>query len=1302
MGIPQFDGKNFSHWKFRIETYLDKENVKECIETESAAQEFVKKDKKCKALIIACLSDSYLELIKDQTTSRQIWLVLQKHFERKSIANQLYLRRKLLSLKLQPEETLESHLLKFDATIRELKDSGATLENSDIVCHLLLTLPKSYDSIATAFELVDEEKLTMEFVKRKLMDQEMKRKMNNECIEENKAAFSNSSNRKFQNKKWSDYSKRSGNSSNDQQSRSPFRYNCYNCGKVGHKKSECRFRRREAHVTNKEEEEEEKDKIAFITYEKPLRYDNNNKLEFYLDSGATDHLINSRIHLKKEEMLSSPIRINVAKTGQACHAESKGNIEVVLGIINIIAEIKDVLYIKDLRCNLLSVQKLANAGIKTIFDEDRAILKKNGKIIAVANRENNLYKIEFKVNEKCVNLMTNEMQAEIWHRRLGHISVSGLQTLAKENYIKLKQNEMDDLKKKIYEECVKGKLTRSPHTQKLSQRSTRPLQLVHTDICGPIQPTTHDGKKYFLTFIDDFTHFTVTYLLKQKSETLEKFKEYEAWITNHFERNISIIRCDNGTEYTSNDFKNLCKEKGIRIQNTIRYTPEQNGVAERANRTLIEKAKSMLMDSKLNSEMWGEAILCGTYLVNRIPTVALNNKLPAENFYKKPVNFKKLKVFGCVAYSLKPKCLRKKFEENTDTCIMIGYSENGYRLWDPINKKVQYGDSVAFDESKTINHITAEVTKISTELSVEVEENSKTIEETENDVIESDEEEEEVQTRRSQRPRKPPNYLEDYDLSESHLALHIETLEDLPKDYNDIFNKPDSKEWIKAVNEELDSLTRNNTWKLVPKPDKAKVIDSKWVFRIKRNNDGEPETYKARLVAKGFMQQKNFTPSEIYAPVAKMNTLRVLLKLINDDELYAEQLDVKSAFLHGDLEDEIYMNLPEGHKENKNKVCKLIKSLYGLKEAPKCWNKKFNEFMRQQNFKTSAYDSCLYYEIKENIKIYILLYVDDLIIATNSKVKMKEIKEKLNKNFDMKNLGQLHQFVGINIVITENGMFLNQKHYLERVLHKFNMENCKETKSPCELNLDIDLEQNTEIVTVPYRELIGCLIYAALGIRPDLCAAVNYFSRFQDKPINKTLWTSLKRVLRYVKGTLNYGLFYEKPSVKGDIALQCYVDASWAASKIDRKSTTGYIYLLNKSTISWATRKQRTVALSSTEAEYIALAEAASEGLWTVGLLEELSAVKVKIKCYEDNQSCIKLCSKPDHKRLKHIDVKYNFLKQLVDEEKLLLYYVSSNDQVADALTKPVTSQKIQMFCKCINLISFEMSSNRVTIERGC
>lgn len=805
-------------------------------------------------------------------------------------------------------------------------------------------------------------------------------------------------------------------------------------------------------------------------------------------------------------------------------------------------------------------------------------------------------------------------------------------------------------------------------------------------------------------------------------------------------------------------FLKFCREKGIKLEYTNPYTPQQNGVAERFNRNLMDRARTMVIDAELNKEIWSEAVLAATYVINRSPTVALpQDKTPAELWFGKKPNIANLRVFGCDAYAHIPENKRTKMDAKSFKCIMVGYSHNGYRLFDPTQNKIIVSRNVVFNEESKRTYIKSFVddrdldttnsggvynddenspinnnnkspinnnkkssinnsNKSSINVSPQNEENSSIdnnnttcIKVSPHNASINDSTLKEMSMdknlqhstpirTKSGRISKPPRRYDEYymggsSIYESLYALNADCyVEDVPVNIEEAKASDAWLKWKRAMQDEYESLVKNNTWCLVKKPENKNIVDCKWIFKIKKDEHGNIDKYKARLVARGFTQVRNFDYSETYAPVTRLTTFRALMVMSNQFGLHVHHMDVKCAFLQGELEETIYMRQPIGFEiesENKDEVCKLNKTIYGLKQSSRCWNNKFHDYMvNELQFKRVNADYCLYVKKTNEVLCFILIYVDDIILACNSLVEMENIKKRLMGKFEMKDLNEIKFFLGmrINYDLKNHKVELCQRQYLMNLLKRFGMENCKEIATPVECGLKLKVDKSVQPIDKPYRELVGCLMYAMLATRPDICSAVNYFSRFQNCA-QEEHWSHLKRVLRYIRGTIGAKLVYERNT--NDLCLVGYADSDWANDVNDRKSITGYVFKLFDSTISWATRKQTSVALSSTEAEFMAICEASKEAIWLKELVNGFEILNVNdVLIFEDNQGCMRIAENPvDHRLMKHVDAKYHFIRDLIKEGVIRIEYIRTDDQIADIMTKALQKGQFIKLRNGLNII---------------
>jgi hypothetical protein len=543
--------------------------------------------------------------------------------------------------------------------------------------------------------------------------------------------------------------------------------------------------------------------------------------------------------------------------------------------------------------------------------------------------------------------------------------------------------------------------------------------------------------------------------------------------------------------------------------------------------------------------------------------------------------------------------------------------------------------------------------------------------------------------------------------SAEHIALitNLLALPKTPQTIEEALASPEKDFWRLAIDSEMKSLIKNGTWKEVQKlPNGRKALPCKWIFKIKLNTEGGIERFKARLVIKGFKQVEGVDYTETFAPVAKFSTVRLILAVAASLDLEIEQMDFSTAFLNGDLQEEIYMEGP-AKTEVEGKILLLIKSLYGLKQAPRCWNHKIDSYLKDQGFQRCHTDNCLY--VKNGF--YILLYVDDILLITADKLMLADVKKQLMENFEMHELGDLEFIVGIRVTRDRlnKKLCLDQSAYCERVLEKFNMNTANSVRTP--LTQRLINSDDYDDTGFSYRGVVGSLMYLMVGTRPDIAVAVSELSRYLEKP-SKEHVTAAKRVLRYLVGTKDYKLQFD-----GNLSLQpvAFADADYANDQDTRRSTSGYLVQSCGGSVVWKTKTQPVVALSTTEAEYYAAAYCCQEICWMTECLKEigvefketemignrrnidvlqthpLELLQNPIVLHEDNQACIAISKNPErHARTKHIEVKYHFVRDLVENGIVQLKYCNTTNQTADVLTKPLAVTDFDRHRKSLGLVS--------------
>ncbi|KAH9770981.1 hypothetical protein KPL71_012549 [Citrus sinensis] len=734
------------------------------------------------------------------------------------------------------------------------------------------------------------------------------------------------------------------------------------------------------------------------------------------------------------------------------------------------------------------------------------------------------------------------------------------------------------------------------------------LDYIHADLWGPAQTTSLGGARYFMSLIDDFSRMVWVYVLKNKDDAFEKFKIWKTLVETQTNRKVRRLRTDNGLEFCN---------------------------------------------KRLPMSLWAETLSTACYIVNMSPSSGINFKTPIELWTGKPADYSNLRVFGYPAYAhtkqgkLEPKALKGVF---------IGYPEgvNGYKLWctDFKPPKAIISRDVVFNEAEVYKHSEASKTESNHHMKAE---------------SEDDQGDRSYQLVRDREIRviKPPKRYAHADLIAFALTTIYELDLDEPKTCSEAVRGNESEKWKTAMDEEMQSLIKNHTWTLIEKPPNKKVVGCKWVYKVKKGiPEVEPKRYKARLVAKGFTQKEGVNYTKIFSPVVRHTSLRILLALVAVNNMHLEHMDVKTAFLHGELNEMIVMKQPEGYVDpsRPDHVCHLRKSLYGLKQSPRQWYLRFDGFMLENSFQRCHFDCCVYHkDVGDDKEIYLLLYVDDMLIACKHMDQINKLKQQLGGSFDMKDLGEAKKILGVELIRDRrNGtLILSQQNYIRKVLERF------------------------EASSIPYSSAVGCLMYAMVLTKPDLSYAVSVVNRYMANP-GKEHWKTVIWILRYLNGTINYGLIYGTDGMK-EVNVGGFVDSDYAGDLDKRRSLTGYLFRLSGCTISWKASLQNVVVLSTTEAKYTAAADAIKEAIWLKGMVTDLGYEQRQITVHCDSQSAIYLRKNQiHHEKTKHIDIKLHFVRLEVSKRVVKLVKIHTDDNVADMLTKALPGAKFEF---CVNSI---------------
>jgi hypothetical protein len=1068
--------------------------------------------------------------------------------------------------------------------------------------------------------------------------------------------------------------------------------------------------------------------------------DKKKDTNFYLDSGATIHVCNDLTQLSDLERIDTTL---TGPFGEQLKVDTIGKFKFIPKLPGQpTAEVdpiivQNVLYHPQFQKNLLSEMKIQKSGfmINTTTTAGKKLVQYEDETIFETEEFNGLYKLQIdriitstSSSELSMPISSESPEADTinlvdidtWHQRFAHISYKSIQDMEKNETVKgliinkHQESKYVDCKCPI---CTISNLKRRKYGQRNYIRAQEVGEIIHTDVGGPINYYTHNGECYYITFTDDKSRFSVVMLMKQKSEAFSCYLEYEKYLKNQKkDARIKTIIFDGGGEYNSNEFESYLKSQGIEIQSTSRNTPNLNAVSERLNLTLFDKVRPMLNQKMLSKHFWGYAITSANYVKNRSPTRLLDGKTPYEVFFGIKPDVSNLRIWGSQVIFHDEK-YKTKLDNRGTRGYFIGYdtTPNIYQIYQPDEDRICRVRDIEFyessdifereiieDEDKELEFADASYEDDESEEEGKEEEEEEEGEEDLPELIASDEEEESTSEEEEEEEEEENQHSEESanttpkpfnikistqdqqrHLSNQQIYNLVEDIldEETPITYNEAISSRYSRNWLEAIEKEMKSLDEMNTWKIVTPPKDAKIVKSKWIFKLKRLPNGEIDKFKARLVAKGFTQTEGVDYFETFSPVIRQSTIRYLLALVVRHKLSIHHMDINTAFLTAELEETIYMKLPEGYSDQ---YVQLIKSIYGLKQSSRSLRKKLVGYFAKLELLPIKSDQCMFVSKnrrKDDLpEIIVTTYVDDLFIIGDDD-KVIRIKKIISNDFKMTDNGELSGYLGINVIRSPTSISIDQEFYIEKLLTKFKMLDANTVSTPA-------IQQQEDTNSEPfdpttYRQAIGGLMYLMISTRPDIAYAVNIAARKMQSPTTQD-WMNVKRILRYLKGTKTLKLSYTSTNPTSLIG---YSDASFADDKITRRSTGGYLFKMSNGAISWRSKKQEIVTLSTAEAELVSLCDASKEALWFRNLVLEVEERNLPIIVYEDNQSTILLAEEdPYRDRSKHIDLRYKFLKERIEQKELRIEYLNTKEMIADIFTKPLLRQQFEILRRQLGL----------------
>uniref|UniRef100_A0A2N9HKM9 Integrase catalytic domain-containing protein n=1 Tax=Fagus sylvatica TaxID=28930 RepID=A0A2N9HKM9_FAGSY len=1326
----KLDATNYVIWKYQIlsifetyslvdmldgtvpppEQYLADENGDLSLHENILYKQWKARDQALKTLINATLSPSAITLVIGQTTAQGVWQVLERRYTSLSRTHILSLKAELDRVKKSTTETITVYLDRVKEIRDKLGSVGVIVDDEDLLHTVLKGLPAEYDPFCSAMRTRDRAISCEELHVLLTSEEESKKNVKHGGNDQPHMAMAATHSQFFTpttnnplpllSAPWNRgrggrgnnrgrggrNSNRGGFSSNSQgfasnplgfspnynSSGTSQRPQCQICGKTGHLALDCFHRMNFAYQGR--QPPAKLAAIASTAMSSAINAPYSNQSSWISDTGATDHFTPDISHIPDCHDYRGTDQVTVGN-GQSLPITHTGNSQLYAS--SHLFKLRKILHVPSMSSNLLSVHRFCKDNNASFyFDASKFRIKdlSSGRLLYNGPSEHGLYPIHGAIlpasSPKLFHTSAVSSSSQLWHNRLGHPQQSVVKHVL-QNKLRLPVSNTTSL----CIHCLEGKMHKLPFPNSVSITS-HPLEIVHSDVWGPAPITSNNETRYYVTFVDDFTRFTWFFPLQSKSQVLSSFMHFKSTMENLLSCKLKILRTDCGGEYTKHDFQSFCSSTGVFHQFTCPHTSQQNGVAERKHRHIVDMGLTLMSQASLPLTFWPYAFSTAVFLINRLPSPHRGLISPWESLFGSSPPYSIFRSFGCACYPLLRPYSKHKLLPRSVQCIFLGYPSNakGFLCFDPVSSRFFVSRHVTFDESvfpfhklsstPSFSHLPAHSqasnpawlsallyfhscslpsllgapptpvlnstnmpipplapTSVTVLSSVPVVPSSTAPVSTSSTAPVPTSSTAPVPssstapvTASSLTPVAPSSPL----VANAH-PMQTRGKSGITKkkqllltksapDY--LHTEPPSfsvartiPQWHEAMASEFAALTRQSTWSLVPPSPDHHIIGCHWVFKLKRNSDGSVARYKARLVAKGNHQMPGIDFAETFSPVVKPATVRLILSIAAQNQWSLRQLDVSNAFLHGSLKECVFMSQPPGFVDSTapSHVCLLHKSIYGLRQAPRAWFEKFSSHLLTVGFTASQADPSLFIYRHGSTVLYLLLYVDDIIITGNHSTAVTELITNLASVFELKDLGPLKFFLGLQIDYKTSGFFVHQSKYALDVLSRHNMTTCKPCTSPfvsCS-KLSSDVVEFL-LDPTPYRSLVGALQYLTFT-RPDLSFAVNSLCQHMQNPTSAHM-VAAKRVLRYVRGTLSHGILFQP----GPMHLTVFTDADWAGNPVDRRSTTGFLVFLGNNLLTWASKKQPTVSRSSTEAEYRSLAVGAAEVAWIRMLLCDL------------------------------------------------------------------------------------------------
>ena len=1318
------EAADWDNWLTLIEAHLKRKECWEAVLPESERVDelglpiTISKKKRDEAfgIIVRYIDVSLLECTRDPATGRantpeQLLTTLRDRFFLRGSGNNLIsLKMELWGLTMPEGGAVATLIDQVNKLVQRLKTiCNSNTEEEDKIVILLKALPPSYDIMRAQLDVKWATGQPLSYLETckavRLFETSAARKdMSGNGATSRDSAMYGAGERKPGNchkcgkaGHWATECRGGGNSKNAVKKGA-----CHQCNKVGHFKRDCPDLKRQ----NKTGEQR-----VFLA---------DMPVSFVLDTGATSHIVKDTENLATATKISSHI---TGIGGQRAQATHEGVLKGFPGKALVVPSAQE---------NILSVMQLTNNGWSASFCDSEAILMdQQGRKIRGTASGGGFFRVENEQVYMASNSQekgTNDMV--LWHHRLGHPNSARLREVCRQAGIDISEwpKEMP-----ACNTCVQAKIGRSAVTRSTT-RAEADSHLgkgarLDIDLIGPMEQPSHAGSMYAMQIVDRRTRMTWTLPLKYKSGAAAALANFLDDEMSKYGRVCEMIHPDRGGEFTGREFTTVCAERGIRIVYAASATPEHNGLVERKHRSTVESARCLLMSAGLDKKFWAEALVYATTLQNMLPTRGLPDKLsPWEHWTGEKPKLAGLRTFGCKTFYLAP---GGRFGKKASIGIYLGPSAvtsgGAARVFNQETRRVVVTRDIKIMEDSTGRPASTEhasATGIEKRASPAAPdsggdkrgdgyESEGYASDSDND-SDSDSEGEIADAGPSpgvspiKQKRKASPTVESPDIARQKRRARLanELLIDMsdegraqeeaanivllaaggdPATYEDAINGPDASKWKDSMRDELQSLAEQEVFDVVLREPGTRCVGAKWFYKVKTNEHNQPVRFKSRLVAKGFTQIEGIDYSDISAPVASKEAVRTALAMAASKGWVMEQFDVNTAYLNAPLEETIYMEAPAalidlwGDKMTTKDlellrtgkgVLRLKKALYGLKQSGRRWYETLRDYLRDEcGLQPTKVEPCIFV----GNGIVMPVYVDDSIVMGESQGHIDKLFSKLEGKFDIKRMGTPRHFLGWTIKKQDNGaIFIHQAGYIEHMKKQFQDGSSRAKATPMPSGAMLDSEGPPGDMDT-YRTIIGSVLFAAIGTRPDISTAVSILSRSVQAP-TKAHVAAARNIVGYLAATSTLGVSYP---AEEELRLEVYCDASFAGDESGRKSRTGWVILINGAPVAWKSALQPVIAHSTAESEYIAMSDGAREAIYIKRLIEAMGGeIKGPIVIHEDNQTAKLMAQEVTTKRSKHIDIRYHHIRERVELGDIVIKDCRTEDQVADMLTKPLPKEQ--------------------------